>query len=58
MKRAATVRLTFIGITLGGLTMTHVQAEEQAGFHTVLGAPGRSPAIPDSMDAYGWLIGS
>ena len=38
--------------------MTPVRAEEQAGFHAVLGAPGRSPAIPDSTDVYGWLIGS
>jgi hypothetical protein len=38
--------------------MTLVQAEEQADFLTVLAAPGRSPEIPDSMDVYGWLVGS
>src|SRR5947208_1450456 len=27
-------------------------------FHTVLGAPGRSPEIPESADIYGWLAGS
>jgi DinB superfamily len=26
--------------------------------HAVLAAPGRSPEIPESMDAYGWLVGS
>jgi hypothetical protein len=52
------VWLTFLGITLGGLTMTHVQAEAQVGFHAALAAPDRSPAIPDAMDIYGWLIGS
>ena len=29
----------------------------QAGFHDVLAAPGRAPEIPESADAYGWLIG-
>src|SRR5262245_24674776 len=37
--------------------MTVVQAEDQ-GFVTVLSTPGRSPEIPDSMDVYGWLVGS
>jgi hypothetical protein len=27
-------------------------------FLTALAAPGRSPEIPDSADAYGWLVGS
>jgi hypothetical protein len=27
-------------------------------FHTVIAAPGRSAEIPESMDLYGWLIGS
>jgi hypothetical protein len=26
--------------------------------HAVLAAPGRSPEIPESADAYGWLVGS
>jgi hypothetical protein len=26
--------------------------------YAVLAAPGRSPEIPDSADAYGWLVGS
>ena len=38
--------------------MLPVQAEEQGGFLTVLSAPGRSPEIPESMDVYGWLVGS
>jgi hypothetical protein len=27
-------------------------------FSAVLAAPGRSPEIPESADAYGWLVGS
>jgi hypothetical protein len=27
-------------------------------FHSVLATPGRSPEIPESADAYGWLVGS
>jgi hypothetical protein len=27
-------------------------------FHAVLAAPGRSPEIPEALDAYGWLVGS
>jgi hypothetical protein len=27
-------------------------------FHTVLTATGRSPEIPESADAYGWMVGS
>jgi hypothetical protein len=38
--------------------MTPVQAEEQAGFADVLVASGRAAEIPDSMDLYGWLVGS
>jgi hypothetical protein len=38
--------------------MTLGDGEERVGFHAVLAAPGRSPTIPDSMDVYGWLIGS
>jgi uncharacterized damage-inducible protein DinB len=26
--------------------------------HAILAAPGRSPEIPESADAYGWLVGS
>lgn len=37
---------------------TAVQASEQVGFLTTLGAPGRSPEIPEPMDVYGWLVGS
>jgi hypothetical protein len=58
VKRVAAAWMTWLGITLGGLTMTHAQVAEQAGFHTVLAAPGRSSAIPESMDVYGWLVGS
>jgi hypothetical protein len=38
--------------------MRPVHAEEQTGFVTALAASGRSPEIPDSMDVYGWLVGS
>jgi hypothetical protein len=38
--------------------MTTVHAEERLGFHAVLAAPGRAPEIPESMDVYGWLVGS
>ena len=31
---------------------------ETNSMHAVLAAPGRSPEIPEAMDAYGWLIGS
>jgi hypothetical protein len=29
----------------------------QLDFHTVLAASGRAPGIPESADAYGWLVG-
>lgn len=35
-----------------------VQAEQVIDFHGALGAPGRSPEIPESADVYGWLCGS
>ena len=38
--------------------MMTIEAEEEALFHTVLAAPRRSPEIPESADAYGWLVGS
>ena len=38
--------------------MTTIGAETKSGFHSALTAPGRSPEIPESADAYGWLIGS
>ncbi len=38
--------------------MTTIEAGEKVGFHAVLAARGRSPEIPESADAYGWLIGS
>ena len=38
--------------------MSPARAEEPTGFHAVLAATGRSPAIPESMDVYGWLVGS
>jgi len=34
------------------------QLEEKTGFHAALAAPGRAPEIPESADAYGWLVGS
>lgn len=38
--------------------MKTTQAGEKEDFHTVLAASRRSPQIPESADAYGWLIGS
>ncbi len=38
--------------------MTTIEAGEKVDFQSVLAARGRSPEIPDSADAYGWLIGS
>ena len=32
--------------------------QEKVDFLTVLAAPGRSREIPESMDVYGWLVGS
>jgi hypothetical protein len=37
-------------------TQTRQTANES--FHALLPASGRSPEIPESADAYGWLIGS
>jgi hypothetical protein len=34
------------------------EAGKREDFHAVLTAPGRAPEIPESADAYGWLIGS
>ena len=38
--------------------MKTIEAEETTNFQAALAAPGRSPEIPQSADAYGWLIGS
>lgn len=38
--------------------MTTVEIKAREGFREVLAAPERSPEIPESKDAYGWLIGS
>ncbi len=44
--------------------MTTIEAQEKEAkqekgdFLAALAAPGRSPEIPESADAYGWLIGS
>src|SRR5258708_3986119 len=38
--------------------MTKLTTWNQEGFHAVLAATGRSPEIPESADAYGWLSGS
>lgn len=39
------------------MTTTHPGAHLAETFHDVLGAPGRAAEIPESLDAYGWLIG-
>jgi hypothetical protein len=38
--------------------MVTTAAPRGTDFLAVLAAPGRSPDIPESVDAYGWLIGS
>jgi hypothetical protein len=35
-----------------------VDIRSAATFHTALAAAARSPEIPESADAYGWLVGS
>src|SRR6266404_344298 len=40
------------------LTTRKNKAMEDEIFHTVLAASGRSAEIPESADAYGWLVGS
>src|SRR5260221_14003663 len=50
----------FLLMTLGGQTMTTIQAErkEKVDFFTTLAASDRSPEIPALADVYGWLVGS
>ena len=38
--------------------MPTVVAGERVEFGAVVAAPGRSAEIPESADAYGWLVGS
>lgn len=38
--------------------MDRLNAAVAGNFHNALAAQGRSPEIPESADAYGWLIGS
>jgi hypothetical protein len=38
--------------------MMTVEADPVAKFHAILAAAGRSLEIPESQDAYGWLVGS
>src|SRR5207249_2322187 len=38
--------------------MTTTQAADKTSFYAALVTAGRSPEIPESADAYGWLIGS
>jgi hypothetical protein len=55
------ISLLFVLMILGAVRMTTIEAAEKAdkaGFLAALAAPGRSPEIPESADAYGWLIGS
>src|SRR5262249_57950160 len=42
----------------GDLTMTPIDAGRRTAFFSLLAAPGRAGEIPESADAYGWLIGS
>jgi hypothetical protein len=45
-------------MTRGAFKMTTVAITPAQEFHSILGASGRSPEIPDSADIYGWLVGS
>src|SRR5262245_27924289 len=57
LKRA--VSAIVLWMIMGGLTMTTImQAAEKQEFHGALTASGRSPEIPESLDLYGWLVGS
>jgi hypothetical protein len=38
--------------------MTTVEGREKGDFYSAWAARGRSPEIPESADAYGWLVGS
>jgi hypothetical protein len=38
--------------------MTAIEAGPKVDFRAALAAPGRSLEIPESADAYGWLVGS
>jgi hypothetical protein len=38
--------------------MTTIETEKKSDFHNLLVAPHRAPEIPESEDAYGWLVGS
>ena len=38
--------------------MTTIETRETMDFASALVASGRSPEIPESLDVYGWLIGS
>ena len=38
--------------------MTTSEARAKGDFHAALGTSRRSPEIPESADAYGWLVGS
>jgi hypothetical protein len=37
---------------------TQTRQTANSNFHGLLSASGRSPEIPESVDAYGWLVGS
>ena len=38
--------------------MVAIEAGQRVDFRAALAARGRSPEIPESADAYGWLVGS
>ena len=38
--------------------MTNMETVQRVDFTALLAAPGRSADIPESADAYGWLVGS
>src|SRR5687768_6194367 len=38
--------------------MSTIDRDTTSDYLPLLSAPGRSPEIPESADAYGWLVGS
>src|SRR5947207_2327216 len=47
-----------MNFSTSALTPLKNKTVEDEVFHTALAASGRSAEIPESADAYGWLVGS
>jgi hypothetical protein len=55
-RRGAVAAITGL-VIMGGRMMTTIAKEKITDFLSALRATGRSPEIPESADAYGWLVG-